>query len=76
MASVSTPTSLMRALAYVRRKEATARLAGTTMASSTAEALARIDSSEEGFVAARVGRLQQVQALLALIDADEQLGVL
>ena len=67
---------MTRAITYVRGKEAAARLAGTTLASSTAEALARIDSSDEGYNAPRLGKLQQVQQLLALIEEDEQQGVL
>jgi len=51
-----------------------ARLAGTTLASSVAEAISRIDSSTQGYSSARSGRLQQVQALqAALFDEGGEL---
>ena len=70
----TTSPSLTAALAYVRSREMSARLAGTTLASSVAEAIGRIDSSTQGYSSARSGRLQQVQALqAALFDEGGEL---
>ena len=63
----TTSPSLSSALSYVRAREMSARLAGTTLASSVAEAISRIDSSSQGYSSGRTGRLQYVQALQAAL---------
>ena len=56
-------TALSAALNYVRAREHKGRLEGTTLSSSTAEAIARLDSSSEGYSSSRRGRLQVIQSL-------------